>query len=65
MLCRIISEAEFDEVIPRHLILFIDLLIDHVVIFVVIDGRIDEKINNMTGDGGDGGYRHGVRVKRL
>ena len=63
MLRRSIGEAEFEEVIPRHLL--IDHLLNHVVVIIVIDGRIDEKINNKPGDGGDGGYRHGVRVKRL
>ena len=53
MLCRSIGEAKFDEVIPRHLLLFINLLINHVIVFVVIEGRIDEKINNTPGDGGD------------
>jgi hypothetical protein len=53
MLCRSIGEAKFDEVIPHHLLLFINLLINHVIVFVVIEGRIDEKINNTPGDGGD------------
>ena len=65
MLCQSIGEAEFNEVILRHLHLFIDHLLDHVVVFVVIDGRIDEKINNKPGNGGDGGHRHGVRVECL
>ena len=56
MLHRSIGEAEFEEVIPHHLHLFIDHLIDHVVVFVFIDGRIDENIINKPDDGGDGGY---------
>jgi hypothetical protein len=65
MLRRSIGEAKFDEVIPPHLLLFINLLLDYVIVFVVINGRIDEKINNTPGDRGIGGYRHGVRVECL
>jgi hypothetical protein len=54
MLRRSIGEAEFEEVIPRHLL--IDHLLNHVVVIVVINGRIDEKINNKPGNGGDGEY---------
>ena len=44
MLRRSIGEAEFEEVIPHHLYLFIDHLLIHAVVFIVIDGRIDEKL---------------------
>jgi hypothetical protein len=36
------------------MVLMVSHLSGSLVVFVVIDGRIDEKINNTSGDGGNG-----------